>query len=118
MTQLPKGGAGDAAYWLPILALYTGARLRELGQLRGEDVRQENGVTYIAIGDAGDGQRVKNASSRRSVPLHSNIRGAFFAFAGGTTGPLFPELKPDIKGNVTGNWSKWWGRYQREALGI
>lgn len=25
----PKGGAGEAAYWLPVLALYTGARLRE-----------------------------------------------------------------------------------------
>jgi hypothetical protein len=38
--QRPQGGGGEAAYWLPLLALYTGGRLEELGQLRKKDVRQ------------------------------------------------------------------------------
>jgi integrase len=37
----PKGGAGEAGYWLPLLSLFTGARLEELGQLTPEDVREE-----------------------------------------------------------------------------
>ena len=28
--ERPKGGKGEAAYWLPLLALFTGARLGEL----------------------------------------------------------------------------------------
>lgn len=37
----PVGGGGEAAYWLPLLALYSGARQTELGQLHHEDVYQE-----------------------------------------------------------------------------
>lgn len=36
--ERPKAGAGEAAYWLPLLALYTGARLEELGQLHPDDI--------------------------------------------------------------------------------
>ena len=114
----PSGGAGEAAYWLPILGMYTGARLQELGQLRGEDVQAEGKVWYLDINDTGEGQSVKNASSRRKIPLHPEIVDRFLAFVGTKKGPLFPDLKPDIKGNTTGNWSKWWGRYQRNKLGI
>ena len=30
----PLGGAGQAAYWLPVIALYSGARRNEIAQLR------------------------------------------------------------------------------------
>ncbi|WP_297804670.1 DUF6538 domain-containing protein [uncultured Brevundimonas sp.] len=30
-SQRPKGGGGEAAFWLPLLALWTGARLNEIG---------------------------------------------------------------------------------------
>jgi integrase len=38
-----------ADHWLPLLALWTGARLEELGQLHVSDVRQQEGVHYLAI---------------------------------------------------------------------
>lgn len=38
--ERPKGCGGEAAYWLPLLALFMGARREELGQLRVSDVRQ------------------------------------------------------------------------------
>lgn len=38
--ERPVQGRGEAAYWLPLLALFTGARLEELGQLRPEDVQR------------------------------------------------------------------------------
>jgi hypothetical protein len=62
----------DANHWLPWLALYTGARLEELGQLRIGDVRREDGVDYLAI-EPGDGKRVKTKSSRRHIPLHPEL---------------------------------------------
>lgn len=38
--ERPTEGRGEAAYWLPLLALYTGARIEELCQLRVGDIRQ------------------------------------------------------------------------------
>ena len=38
---------GDATYWMPLLGLYTGARLNELGQLYTEDFGEEEGINYI-----------------------------------------------------------------------
>ncbi len=120
--ERPKGGGGDAAFWLPILALYTGAREEELGQLTTENVKQERRVWRIEITDRGDGQKVKTVGSRRKVPLHPDIREAFGAYVRERgSGKLFPDLKPDNKGRVTGNFSKFWnndGRYLRRVIGI
>lgn len=38
-----KRNAGEALYWLPMLSLYSGARLGELAQMRHEDVREHPG---------------------------------------------------------------------------
>ena len=35
----PKPGRGEAAYWLQPLALFSGARMEELGQLRPSDIQ-------------------------------------------------------------------------------
>jgi hypothetical protein len=41
----PRGGAGEAAYWFPVLGLMMGGRLQEIADLRVGDVRQsEEGV--------------------------------------------------------------------------
>ncbi|MGX9728142.1 MAG: hypothetical protein ACTFAK_12740 [Candidatus Electronema sp. VV] len=34
-------------YWMPILGLYTGARINELTQLRLKDIKKENDIYYI-----------------------------------------------------------------------
>jgi len=59
----PKAAAGEAAYWLPLLALYTGARLDELGQLRKSDVRSEEGVWFIDINTIEEGKSLKTQIS-------------------------------------------------------
>ena len=116
--ERPRGGAGEAAVWLPLLALYTGARLEELGQLMVSDVRKEGEVSFIDINTLGEGKRVKTRSSRRVVPLHPElVRCGFLEYVEAQRKDadvhLFPELKPDRNGQRTGNWSKWWGRYAR-----
>lgn len=120
----PNAGAGEAAYWLPLLALYTGARLDELGQLRKSDIRSEEDIWFIDINTLDEGKSLKTQSSKRKVPLHPTILDAgIIKYVNSLTskddkGLLFPELKPDSKGKLTGNWSKWWGRYARKELGI
>src|SRR5207249_331618 len=63
---------GAANYWLPYLALYTGARLEELAQLRVVDVKIEDGIAYLDIHGL-DGRRVKTRSPERKVPLHPEL---------------------------------------------
>jgi integrase len=122
----PEGGAGDAAFWLPLLALYTGARLEEPGQLHPDDVyveSSESGADGVAsawvlrITDEGEGQRLKNSGSRRRVPLHPELlRLGFVEFAQSRrVGSLiFHELREDVAGRETGNYSKWFGRWLRK----
>ncbi|WP_176525165.1 site-specific integrase [Caenispirillum bisanense] len=64
----------DAYWWLPVVALWTGARLEEIAQLRKEDlVFDANGIACININDDGP-RRLKTENSRRLVPIHSNLR--------------------------------------------
>jgi len=60
----------DYRFWLPYLALTSGARLSDLGQLGLEDLRQDNGIWYLSI-NRDKGKRTKNRNSVREVPLHS-----------------------------------------------
>jgi integrase len=104
-------------HWLPLLGLWTGARLEELGGLRVEDVKAEADVPYIFI-RASDGRRLKNRGSERRVPLHPELVRAGFLdsvterkSAGDTL--LFPELKADAHGTRTRMWGKRFARHVR-----
>lgn len=117
--ERPQGGAGEAAYWLPLLALYTGARLEELGQLRRTDIRQSDNIWCISITDDAEGASIKTHSSRRVVPLHPELlRIGFVEYVHQQRERVFPQLKTDGHRSQTGNFSKWWGRYARKTIGI
>lgn len=72
-TFLDHCGAQASRYWIPILALYTGARLEELSQLRMEDVYEIEDILILDLNDKGS-KRLKNKSSRRLVPVHDVVR--------------------------------------------
>jgi integrase len=63
----------DAAYWVPLLGLYTGARVGELAQLRVEDVEVGKHGAFIRISDEAEGARVKTEAGLRRVPVHSEL---------------------------------------------
>ena len=50
------------AFWMPILALFTGYRLEELAQLHLKDIREVDGVWVIDINNEG-GEKGKNQGS-------------------------------------------------------
>ena len=123
----PTAGRGEAAYWLPLLALFTGARLGELAPLTIADVTADEvtGISTIKVTeDLEQGRRLKNAGSRRVVPIHPElVRIGFLRFVeevrqgGGSKARIFPLLTPGPKGGLGEAWSKWFGRYIR-GLGI
>lgn len=69
-----EGRPGNAVYWIPLIAAYTGGRREELAQLYVEDIHQhEGGAWFIRIIDDQPDKSVKTDSSRREVPVHPDL---------------------------------------------
>lgn len=133
--ERPAQGRAEAAYWLPLLGLFTGARLEEIGQLRVSDVQRHSypdqdgkmlsgwflNITET-VDEKGQENRLKNAASERLVPLHPEIeRLGFIAYVEklkDQTGRVFPELKPNVYGRLTAKWGEWFGPYLRKVCGV
>ncbi|MDF4847644.1 site-specific integrase [Vibrio parahaemolyticus] len=100
-------------FWLPLLAYFTGARLNELCQLYRADIYQVDGIWVIQIDDRFDGQRLKNLTSRRIVPIHDQLLSlGFIEFVQSVQHErIFPELKKSRDGFGTAA-SKWFGRFK------
>ncbi|HEX8443817.1 MAG TPA: site-specific integrase [Allosphingosinicella sp.] len=116
----------DWRRWIPLTAMFTGARIGEVAQLRIGDVRQERGVWFVHIAfDEETGQTTKSGLSR-AAPIHSKlIELGFLAFhqrqaeraeRDGNLS-LFPELEPNERGQISGKPSRWWREYL-EDIGI
>jgi integrase len=133
--ERPAQGRAEAAYWLPLLGLFTGARLEEIGQLRVSDVQRHSypdqdgkmlSGWFLNITESTDEQgqenRLKNAASERLVPLHPEIeRLGFITYVEklkDQPGRVFPELKPNVYGRLTAKWGEWFGPYLRKVCGI
>ena len=122
-----KAGGGNAAFWLPLLGIFTGARLGELAPLTAADVVADETTGILAISiteDEEQGKRLKNRGSRRIIPVHSELVRLGFAdfverarLERGRDARLFPQLTPGPRGGFGEAWSKWFGRYIR-GLGI
>jgi integrase len=112
----------DSLFWLPLLGLYHGNRLEEFAQLRRADVAEIECVWFLDITDE-DGRQLKNAQSRRKVPLHSElIRLGFLDYVAKTTAKaedqVFPDLKPGGKDRKLGYYfSKKFSAY-RKSIGV
>ncbi|MFZ2587132.1 MAG: site-specific integrase [Alphaproteobacteria bacterium] len=63
----------DSLYWLPIMSLFTGARMNELCQLHLNDVKEVNGVWVIVIHEDAEDQRVKTTAGKRMIPIHPKL---------------------------------------------
>jgi integrase len=83
---------------LPWVLCLTGARLNEICQSDKQDVTTRDGVPVIRIHDEGDGRTVKNADSRRTVPLHpALIAEGFLDYIGNLPAgsSMWPDIEPD-----------------------
>jgi len=109
-------------HWLPLLGLFTGARLNELCQLYVGDVRSEQGIAYLRLTNEGEGQRIKGKGDdirSRDVPLHrALIRLGFWEFAEDQRhagqGRLFDQLKADRSGYFSSKTSEAFSTYLKQ----
>lgn len=61
-----KAGA-DAAYWLQVMAIYSGARLHEIAGLTVADIETRNSIPTFTI------RKSKTDAGERTVPVHSEL---------------------------------------------
>lgn len=111
----------DWRRWLPLIGLFTGARLGEIAQLYLADLRQEHGhwIFHITRETARDGdvqKTTKTKGSQRVIPVHPElIKLGLLQYAASLRERgekrLFPEIKPDARGQMSGHPSRWYGRY-------
>ena len=110
-----KKAGKEAAYWMPLIACYTGARLTEIAQLWTDDIATEPGKeTFEFRGDAQRDQKLKNSGSWRAVPMHPElIRLGFCEYVQSLPkGELFPHLPKAGKNGAGGQFGKWFGTFK------
>lgn len=107
----------DYRYWLPLIALYSGARLGEIAQLETADVKQLHGTWVFHITREGSTKKTtKTPGSQRVVPIHPKLIefGLTELHASRLNAGcerLFPEIECDTRGQISGRPSRWFGRY-------
>lgn len=114
---------GPAEFWLPLIGLYTGARIEEIAQLRVKEIRRHAVLgCFFHITDEGEDSAVKNESSRRRVPVHQKLLDAgLLAYAESLPdqgGYLFPTLTPDKYQRRSSGFGKEFGKFLRDELKI
>lgn len=119
----PKQGKGEAAFWMPLLGLYTGCRLNEVAQIFLEDIGEEDDIPYIIIRpDDATGRTIKD--NKRRIPIHLDlVRIGFLEYIEQmrkeNQTQLFPMLKiTRTGGKLADKWRGWWSSYVRTELGI
>lgn len=121
--ELPNDwrSGGDAAYWLPLLAIYSGARLSELAQLRTADVIVSGDISLISVSNSGINQQVKTSAGIRKIPIHSQlIRLGFLDYVMNMRNKGAPQLWPTLKfrkDKPGGNYSNWFGAFKK-TIGV
>lgn len=124
-------------FWLPVLALFTGARLTELCQLYIDDIQKvephsvadatqgdgksdgKSPLYFIDINDKDD-KKLKNKSSRRIVPLHDFIVRDlnFIAYVEKLKSQGHKRLFPELRNSRDGyghKASRWFSEYRKKC---
>lgn len=109
-------------YFIPLMALYSGARLNELCQLYCDDIKKENNIYYMIFTDERPDQHLKNKVSKRIVPIHPKIIEMGFldyllSVKSKRKQRVFYQLTYAQYNHYADKMSKWFGRYL-ESIGI
>lgn len=120
LPRKPKAG-GAAAYWVPLIGLYTGARVGELCQLRVEDVENTRHGPFFRIAEEAERATLKTTAGVRCVPVHSElVRLGFLDYVASMkkarAASLWPSYQPR-KGKPGAYFSDWMNAFHKAATG-
>lgn len=125
-TALNRKAGAAAAYWVPLICLYTGARPGEVCQLWTDDladVPDSEGRPLLVLefrANEARGQSLKNPSSWRALPAHGElIRLGLRAYwqavqeQQAQPGPLFPAIPKAGANGPGGQFGQWFGAFKK-----
>lgn len=127
--ERPRGGKGEAAYWIPLFGLFTGARPGEIAQLIVSDFWQnDEGRWMMRYTDDGEhpalGKRnlktSRHGTGSRVFPVPETLLDlglpAYldWLIAKGEAA-LFPKLTVIKQKGLYEGWARWWRAYVRDA---
>ncbi len=107
-------------YWVPLISLFSGMRLGEIIQLYTADIREEENITYISVNSDGEDKHLKNANSRRDIPVHPMlIELGFLKYLEKQrlkgSQRLFPDLGKGEDGYYSSPFSKHFNRFLKSV---
>lgn len=122
----PKAARGEAAKFIPLIGLFSGARLDEICQMRVKDLRRSDaGLWLFDHNSSGEAKHLKNAASRRIVPVHAElIACGLLEFhsrrlaQAGPEAPLFAGFSANRDGKWSTAFSKFFTRFLRHKVRI
>jgi len=109
----------ESYYWIPLIALYTGARVTEISQLHVTDIIKIENIWCISISETTNVpiddlsyKSVKNKSSCRLIPIHNQlIKLGFLEYVGLAKAKneirIFNDItrkKKGVYGGIVGGW--------------
>ncbi len=111
-----KKAGGWAAYWVPLIAVFSGARVSEICQLTVHDIDIKSQHPIIKIRGTAEGQSLKTINAERDIPLHPRLlQLGFLRYvqqikSEPNAQTLWPEL-PKRNERSGGYFSQWFGVY-------
>jgi integrase len=112
----------NARFWVPLIALFTGARLGEICQLDATDIRTVDGVDCIVVSlrslNGTTDKQLKTTASDRLIPVHPTLIDCgllHFAEAKRKAGEkkLFDDIETGSTGSRPVAFSKWFTQFLR-----
>lgn len=106
----------NAIFWVPLIGLFTGARMGEVLQLYVSDIKEKNAIHYFDINKDEADKRLKTKPSERLPPIHTElIKCGFLDFVGrckqkGQT-RLFEDVALGSDGYYSSTFSKHFARF-------
>ena len=104
----------DDHKWGTLLAMFTGARLREVAQLVPSDIRSDDGIWYIDINADGENKSLKSSAAKRRVPVHSElVKLGFLEWVEGCAKQprMFMSFTHNTKEGYGRNLGRWFGTF-------
>lgn len=114
-------------FWIPLVALFQGARREEVCQLEKSDVQDIDGIPCLnirAVSDEDDPdtltKSVKTTNSKRLTPVHPDlIKAGFLEFVKASNGSrVFATLEPDARGDLGAAYGKRFADILKDKAGI
>jgi integrase len=65
--NLPSHAKNDWQHWIPLIGLYTGARIGEIASLKVDDFFEKNGISGMRL------RGTKTEASDRTIPIHPHL---------------------------------------------